>query len=256
MVLTDHIVPFRESSTVQPKDPARVSFQGEASSTPLISTWNLFRLALVTSSMLFVFLLSTIYSLNQASGVPSSKGGWLEMKQSPLHHVLIQDHSLSNDLKETDSGLLQRINDKATLELKTLVIAETVVPFEKREMLSDYVKQQLDGSEVISSEQKSAVMNMVNMAPIEGSINEEERGVGGSLRNSAVIALFKTYQKNIHFLLIGVRVEPRLGWRRISVRERNAWNDNLSRVLYNKIRAEAKTFVAYGTPTQLTERDL
>lgn len=36
-------------------------------------------------------------------------------------------------------------------------------------------------------------MNMVNMVFIEGSINEEERGVGGSLWNFVVIVLFKIY---------------------------------------------------------------
>lgn len=105
--------------------------------------------------------------------------------------------------RNTDSQLLKRINDKATLQLKTLVIAETVVPYDNRQMLSKYIKQQLDASDVISSQQKTAVMTMVNMVPIEGSINKEDRGEKGSLRNSAVIALIKTYQHNIHFMLIG-----------------------------------------------------
>lgn len=99
--------------------------------------------------------------------------------------------------------MLQRINEKATLELKTLVIAETVVPYEERDLLSKYVRQQLDASNVISAQQKAAVMTMVDMAPVEGSINKEERGEGGTLRNSAVIALFKTHHDNIHFMLIG-----------------------------------------------------
>ena len=89
------------------------------------------------------------------------------------------------------------------MELKTLVIAETVVPYAKKEMLSKYVKQQLDASDVISNQQKTAVMTMVEMSPVEGSINKEDRGVSGSLQNSAVIALIKTYQDNIHFMLIG-----------------------------------------------------
>lgn len=32
-----------------------------------------------------------------------------------------------------------------------------------------------------------------------------------------------------------IRAEPRLGWRWISSTERNAWNDVLSRVIYNKV---------------------
>lgn len=89
------------------------------------------------------------------------------------------------------------------MELKTLVIAETVVPYENRALLSKYVKEQLDASNVISEQQKAAVMTMVNMAPVEGSISNEDKGVEGSLRNTAVIALFKTYQNNIHFMMIG-----------------------------------------------------
>lgn len=105
--------------------------------------------------------------------------------------------------RNADCGLLQRINGRATLELKTLVIAETVVPYEDRVMLSQYVKKQLDASDVISNQQKSAVMTMVDMAPVEGSVNKEDRGEAGSLRNSAVIALLKTHHNNIHFMLIG-----------------------------------------------------
>ena len=110
---------------------------------------------------------------------------------------------VTSTYRNTDCGLLQRINEKATLELETLVIAETVVPYKDRVMLSKYVKHQLDASNVISNQQKSAVMTMVDMAPVEGSVNKEDRGEGGSLRNSAVIAMFKIHQNNIHFMLIG-----------------------------------------------------
>ncbi|KAG0565846.1 hypothetical protein KC19_7G018000 [Ceratodon purpureus] len=251
MVLTDHLVYQQGGSMYVPqgKDTADlISFQAHQEPPgTLLSTKNLFRLALVSTAMLLAILISTAYSLNRAAGAPSARGGWLETKQSPLHHVLLQDQSLSEEFQDTDSGLLQKIYDKATMEVKTLVIAETVVPQENREMLVKYVKQQLESSDVISTELKTAVMTMVNLAP-EGSINRQDRGERGSLRNSAVIALIKTYQNNIHFMLIGVRVEPRLGWRWITPSERTAWNDNLS-----KIRAEVRTFLAVGTPTQLLD---
>jgi hypothetical protein len=89
------------------------------------------------------------------------------------------------------------------LELKTLVIAETIVPHEDKEKLSVYVRQQLEASDVLTELQKDAVLTMVILAPIEASVNKEETGAGGSLRNSAVLALLKHHHDNIHFLLIG-----------------------------------------------------
>lgn len=100
MVLTDHIVQQGESTFIQAKDGTLFGFQGAESSTSLISTWNLFRLALVSACMLFAILVSTVYSLNRATvGAPSTRGGWLETKQSPLHHILLRDQTLSDDLK-------------------------------------------------------------------------------------------------------------------------------------------------------------
>lgn len=99
--------------------------------------------------------------------------------------------------------MMKKINDHSTLELKTVVIAETVVPYDDRDLLSVYVKQQLDASDVMSESQKEAVLTMVNMAPMEAVVNKEEIGERGTLRNSAVMALIKKHAKNIHFMLIG-----------------------------------------------------
>lgn len=99
--------------------------------------------------------------------------------------------------------MMEKINKQSTLELKTLVIAETVVPYDDRELLSTYVKQQLDASDVISDGQKEAVLTMVNLAPMEASVNKEDIGEKGTLRNSAVLALIKRHLNNVHFLLIG-----------------------------------------------------
>lgn len=99
--------------------------------------------------------------------------------------------------------MLRKINEQATLELKSLVIAETVVPYQDLEKLAAYVKQVLESTDVITEPQKQAIMVMVHLAPMEASINKEETGDGGTLRNSAVIALFKRHLNNVHFMLIG-----------------------------------------------------
>lgn len=105
--------------------------------------------------------------------------------------------------RDTDSEMMRTMNEHSTLELKTVVIAETVVPYEDRHLLSVYVKQQLDASDVTSEAQMEAVLTMVNLAPMEAVLSKEEIGEKGSLRNSAVLALIKKYAENVHFMLIG-----------------------------------------------------
>jgi len=95
MVLTDQIVQQGGSSFAQTKN----SFRGQESSISSFLIWNLFRIALLSACMFFAILISTIYSINRASGVPSTRGGWLETKQSPLHHILLRDQTLSDELK-------------------------------------------------------------------------------------------------------------------------------------------------------------
>lgn len=95
MVLTDQIVQQGGSSFDQEKN----EFQGQGYSVTSFLTWNLLRLALISACMLFAILISTIYSLNRAGGAPSTRGGWLETKQSPLHHILLRDQTLSDELK-------------------------------------------------------------------------------------------------------------------------------------------------------------
>lgn len=105
--------------------------------------------------------------------------------------------------RDSDIEMMKKINDQSTLELKTLVITETVVPYNDREELSTYVKQQLDASDVICDNQKEAVLTMLNLAPMEATVTKEEIGERGSLRNSAVMALIKRHLNNVHFMLIG-----------------------------------------------------
>ncbi len=105
--------------------------------------------------------------------------------------------------READCIMMQTITEQATLELKTLVIAETIVPYTDKGLLLDYVKQQLDASNVLTDAQKQAVLTMVELAPMEASIHKEEIGEKGTLRNSAVLALITQHLSNIHFMLIG-----------------------------------------------------
>jgi len=105
MVLTDQIVHQGGSSFDQTKN----IFQRQESSISSFLTWNLFRLALLSACMLFAILISTVYSLHRASGAPSTRGGWLETKQSPLHHILLRDQTLSDELKYIFTPLCSRI---------------------------------------------------------------------------------------------------------------------------------------------------
>lgn len=98
---------------------------------------------------------------------------------------------------------MKMINGHSTLELKTVVIAETVVPFDERNLLIEYVKRQLDASGVMSEEQKEAVLTMVDVGPMEALVTKEEIGEKGTLSNSAFTALIKKHEENVHFMLIG-----------------------------------------------------
>ncbi|CAM6038697.1 unnamed protein product [Sphagnum compactum] len=210
-----------------------------------IALWRILRLALFFSCLLFSILVSLGYGINQNSTGPiASKSDRNIMKPfSPLQSLLNKESDAETQLSEADCIMMQTITEQATLELKTLVIAETIVPHTDKGRLLDYVKQQLDASNVLTDAQKQAVLTMVELAPMEASIHKEEIGERGTLRNSAVLALITQHLSNIHFMLIGVRAEPRLGWKWIPVLERNAWNDVLSRVLSDKVRIEAKNYL-------------
>lgn len=194
--------------------------------------------------ILYIIVLLLAHGASKFAGGPA-----LDVEQnetelySPLQSLLTKDLNLPAPLLDSDIEMMKKINDQSTLELKTLVITETVVPYNEREELSTYVKQQLDASDVICDNQKEAVLTMLNLAPMEATVTKEEIGERGSLRNSAVMALIKRHLNNVHFMLIGVRAEPRLGFNWIASAERNAWNDVLSRVLSDKIQAEAKHYL-------------
>ncbi|KAG0614275.1 hypothetical protein M758_6G164300 [Ceratodon purpureus] len=198
---------------------------------------------------IMLFLMSVLYGvLLVSNGAHRTTGGPVVVTNttvsvSPLAVLLDKGQTLAEQILDSDSEMMKKINEHSTLELKTVVIAETVVPYEARDLLSVYVRQQLDASDVMSESQKEAVLTMVDLAPMEAVVNKEEIGERGTLRNSVVMALIKKHAKNIHFMLIGVRAEPRLGWNWIPFSERNAWNDVLSRVLAEKIRVEAKNYL-------------
>jgi len=217
--------------------------------------WHLLRIMLFFMCVLYATLGLISYGDHKSTGGSFPAENDTE-QFSPLQVLLDKGQILEAQTLDTDNDMLKKINDYSTLELKTVVIAETVVPYDDRELLSLYVKQQLDASDVMSETQKEAVLTMVNLAPMEAVVNKEEIGEKGSLRNSAVLALIKTHAKNVHFMLIGVRAEPRLGWNWIPSSERNAWNDVLSRVLSEKIRVEAKNYLWQRNGDSLDQSDL
>lgn len=193
-----------------------------------------------------LFLISIVYAivLHLAHGAGrSSVVSQNSVQNSPLQNLLERGNLLATEVLDADAEIMMQIYRRSTLQLKMVVIAETVVPYDDRHLLSIYVQRQLHASDVMSDAQQRAVLAMVDMAPAEAAVSNEEIGEIGSLRNSAVLSLFKRQDNNIHFMLIGVRAEPRLGWNWIPNSQRNSWNDVLSRVLTNKIRKEAKNCV-------------
>ncbi|OAE25913.1 hypothetical protein AXG93_949s1030 [Marchantia polymorpha subsp. ruderalis] len=206
------------------------------------SIYKILRLAFVCSFLLLFVLVILIYSFNHAL-IPNHGAGRNGTMHSPLQTLLTKEQTMQEELRESDSEMLKRINDRSTLEVKILVIAETVAPYEDREKLETYISKQLESSDVVSKVQASALLSMVNLAPMEASLSREETGLMGSLRNSALLALIKRDRNNVHFMMVGVRAEPRLGWRRISAKERNSWNSVLSRAIMNKVRMEAQNYL-------------
>ncbi|KAL2630866.1 hypothetical protein R1flu_015552 [Riccia fluitans] len=216
-----------------------------------LSLFRLLRLVFVCTFMLLVALVFIVYTFNHAL-LPRNGGAFQNATmQSPLQSLLTKEQSLQEELRDSDCELLKKINDRSTLEVKTLVIAETVVPYEDREKLGTFILKQLESSDVISADQASALAAMVNVAPMEASVTKEETGQTGTLRNSALLTLIKRNDNNVHFMMVGVRVEPRLGWRWISHAERNSWNSALSRILLNKVRLEAQNYLWQRTLNEL-----
>ncbi|XP_024358734.1 uncharacterized protein [Physcomitrium patens] len=195
--------------------------------------WHLVKMMFLTSLLCATLLLLPLTTGRSKAGYVMGKNGTEHI--SPFLALLDKGQPSRVQILETDSDIMKMINGHSTLELKTVVIAETVVPFDERNLLIEYVKRQLDASGVMSEEQKEAVLTMVDVGPMEALVTKEEIGEKGTLSNSAFTALIKKHEENVHFMLIGVRAEPRLGWNWIPSSQRNAWNDVLSRVVADKV---------------------
>nr|XP_024377511.1 uncharacterized protein LOC112283253 isoform X2 [Physcomitrium patens] len=184
------------------QDEKMVSSGGSLSHDFLRLIWHLMKLMLLTS-LLCATLLFLPHTTCRSTVGRVMVANNDSVSVSPLQDLL-KGQTLGVQMLDTDSEMMRTMNEHSTLELKTVVIAETVVPYEDRHLLSVYVKQQLDASDVTSEAQMEAVLTMVNLAPMEAVLSKEEIGEKGSLRNSAVLALIKKYAENVHFMLIGV----------------------------------------------------
>ncbi|CAM6124776.1 unnamed protein product [Calypogeia fissa] len=208
-----------------------------------MSLYKILRLAFVCAFMLLAVLVFVLHGFNHAMLPKTRVAPKIFSNQSPLQVLLSKEHALQEEFRESDCEMLKMVNHQSTLELRTIVIAETVVPYEDRKKLADFVSKQLEASDTLTYLQASAIITMVNLAPMQASVFKEETGQSGTLRNSAALALIKRQLNNIHFMMIGIRAEPRLGWRWISSSERNSWNNMLSRLVATKIRVEAQNYL-------------
>ncbi|KAJ7539643.1 hypothetical protein O6H91_11G103200 [Diphasiastrum complanatum] len=167
---------------------------------------------------------------------------------SPLYSLL-SNHEQKSDYSsnEVDAELLERINTASSFDTKSLFIAETVVPVDKKDELVTFVAGQIQNSfatDVVSSSQASAIIKMVELSPKASGILKEEKGLEGSLRSSAVLALIREHEGNLHFIMLGLKMEPHLGWNWIPTWERNSWNNAVSRLLRSKLMKQARGYLA------------
>lgn len=131
------------------------------------------------------------------------------------------------------------IENRAALDVKFFAIPETVYPQNDNSLLYNYVEKQLKSAkDVLSAQQAEFVLKLIESGVAQGSMIKKEVGEKGSLKNSIVIALIKEEGGNLYFAMAAVSVEPRLGWRLITKKQRNEWNEVLSRVADTRLKQE------------------
>ncbi|KAG6556798.1 hypothetical protein Mapa_001744 [Marchantia paleacea] len=165
---------------------------------------------------------------------------------SPLQNILkrdLWDYPVSDD----EEYAPQRMYQLATLEESSMVIGETVVPYDHRGDLSQYVHTQLDSSRIISKIEAKGILAMIQVNSTDLIFLHAKTGMSGRLKNSLVLALCSQKGGNIHFMMVVMQVEAHLGWNRISSRERTAWNLGMTTTLERKMRKEADKILAVAT---------
>ena len=148
--------------------------------------------------------------------------------------------------------VLSEVESRAALDIKFLAIPEMVFPIAEREDLHAYVQNQLKSAgNVMSPQQSEAVLKLIESGVPQGSIIKREMSDRGGLRNLMLLALIKEHNNNVHFTMTAVSVEPHLGWRLISKKERNVWNAVLNRVADAKLKQETSKIFAKKETSQI-----
>ncbi|MCO5606184.1 hypothetical protein L7F22_060371 [Adiantum nelumboides] len=160
--------------------------------------------------------------------------------KSPLQEVAWLDSTaVATSLSDEDSDILREIESKAALNMKFFVIPETMYAQEETSRLYSYVETQLQHAEdVVTPKQAEMVLKLIESGVAQGSMLKKEMGPEGSLKNSMVVAILTEHKGNVHFMMAGVSLEPKLGWRLITKQQRNAWNEVVSRVLEARLKQE------------------
>ncbi|KAI5069352.1 hypothetical protein GOP47_0015653 [Adiantum capillus-veneris] len=169
------------------------------------------------------------------------------LSKSPLRELIRSEVSLEY-LSEIEQAIISEIGTKSALDVKLFAIPETVYTKNDNKLLYDYVHNQLRSArDVLSKKQGAFVLKLIESGVAQGSMMKKEHGDMGSLKNSIVVAFMKEEEDNLHFAMVAVSVEPRLGWRLITKKQRNEWNDVLSRVANTRLNEELKNLFAYPT---------
>ncbi|KAI5069090.1 hypothetical protein GOP47_0015391 [Adiantum capillus-veneris] len=198
--------------------------------------------------LLTIVILTTIYgffackngaSLDGSENTTATGRAPLTTTKSPLKEVSWLDTHVATSLSEEDSRILHEIESKTALNMKFFAIPETVYAQEETSQLYSYVETQLlHAKDVVSPKQAEMVLKLLESGVAQGSMVKKEMGSQGSLKNSMVVAILKEHEGNVHFMMAGVSLEPRLGWRLITKQQRNTWNDAVSRMLDARLRQE------------------
>ncbi|OAE30722.1 hypothetical protein AXG93_402s1350 [Marchantia polymorpha subsp. ruderalis] len=179
----------------------------------------------------------------QQDSLAGSDSEIIDTELSPFHNILkreLWDYPVSDD----EGYAPQRMHQLATLEESSLVIGETIVPYDHRGDLSQYVQTQLESSRIISKVESKGILAMIQVNSTDLIYLHAKTGMSGRLKNSLVLALCTQKGGNIHFMMVVLQVEAHLGWNRISSRERSAWNLAMTSSLERKMRKEADKILA------------
>lgn len=178
------------------------------------------------------------------------KGG---LTESPLQELYRSEVSFE-PLSDNERAIISDIENKAALDVKFFAIPETVYANTDNKLLSSYVENQLKSArDVLTETQGEFVVKLIESGVAQGSLMKKELGDKGSLKNSIVAAFLREEKGNLHFGMVAVSVEPRLGWRLITKRQRNEWNEVLGRVADTRLKQELGNLFDISSTKRVSE---